>query len=65
MSISVETANAHKNDPAVLCCRAEAGTIIEVHNLEATQDAALSGFADAGIETTEIILETADTQWSV
>ena len=34
MSISVETANAHKNDPAVLCCRAEAGTIIEVHNLE-------------------------------
>ena len=33
MSISVETANAHKNDPAVLCCRAEAGTIIEVHNL--------------------------------
>lgn len=34
MSISIETANAHKNDPAVLCCRAEAGTIIEVHNLE-------------------------------
>jgi len=34
MSISVETANAHKNDPAVLCCRAEVGTIIEVHNLE-------------------------------
>ncbi|MBR4879978.1 MAG: D-proline reductase (dithiol) proprotein PrdA [Clostridia bacterium] len=34
MSISVETANAHKNDPAVLCCRAEEGTIIEVHNLE-------------------------------
>jgi len=34
MSISAETAQAHKNDPAVLCCRAEAGTIIEAHNLE-------------------------------
>lgn len=34
MSISVETAKEHKNDPAVLCCRVEAGTIIEAHNLE-------------------------------
>ena len=26
MSITAETAAAHKNDPAVLCCRAEIGT---------------------------------------
>ncbi len=34
MSISVETAKAHAKDPAVLCCRFEAGSIIEVSNLE-------------------------------
>lgn len=34
MSITAETAKQHANDPAVLCCRAEAGTIIEPANLE-------------------------------
>ena len=34
MSITVETAKAHENDPAVLCCRFEAGTVIEPSNLE-------------------------------
>lgn len=34
MSISAEYALAHKKDPAVLCCRTEAGTVIEAHNLE-------------------------------
>lgn len=34
MSITAETAKAHANDPAVLCCRAEEGTIIQVSNLE-------------------------------
>ncbi len=34
MSISAETAKEHANDPAVLCCRAEAGTVISAHNLE-------------------------------
>lgn len=34
MSISEETARAHKNDPAVLCCRAEAGVVLSSHNLE-------------------------------
>ena len=34
MSITAETAKAHANDPAVLCCRAEAGITIEVSNLE-------------------------------
>ena len=34
MSITAETAKAHANDPAVLCCRAEEGTTIEPANLE-------------------------------
>lgn len=34
MSITVETAKEHANDPAVLCCRAEAGIVIEPANLE-------------------------------
>ena len=34
MSISLEYAMEHKNDPAVLCCRAEAGTVLSEHNLE-------------------------------
>lgn len=34
MSITNETAKAHANDPAVTCCRFEAGTVIEAANLE-------------------------------
>ena len=34
MSITAETAKAHVNDPAVLCCRAEGGITIEPANLE-------------------------------
>ena len=34
MSITAETAKAHAKDPAVLCCRAEAGITIELANLE-------------------------------
>lgn len=34
MSITAETAKAHANDPAVLCCRAEAGITIDPANLE-------------------------------
>ncbi|WP_394238833.1 D-proline reductase (dithiol) proprotein PrdA [Niallia oryzisoli] len=34
MSITVETAKDHAKDPAVLCCRTEAGTIIKPDNLE-------------------------------
>ncbi len=34
MSITAETAQAHANDPAVTCCRFEAGTVIEPSNLE-------------------------------
>ncbi len=34
MSITPETAEKHKNDYAVVCCRTEAGTIIQADNLE-------------------------------
>ena len=34
MSITAETAKQHAKDPAVLCCRAEAGLTIEPANLE-------------------------------
>lgn len=34
MSITAETAKAHANDPAVLCCRAEGDITIEAANLE-------------------------------
>lgn len=34
MAITAETAKAHANDPAVLCCRAEEGSTIEPANLE-------------------------------
>lgn len=34
MSITAETAKEHAKDPAVLCCRAEAGITIEAANLE-------------------------------
>ena len=34
MSITADTAKQHVNDPAVLCCRAEEGTVIGPANLE-------------------------------
>ncbi len=34
MSITAETAKEHANDPAVLCCRAEEGTVLNAGNLE-------------------------------
>ena len=34
MSISAETAKQHAKDPAVLCCRAEEGTVLEPANFE-------------------------------
>lgn len=34
MAITLETAKEHGNDLAVVCCRTEAGTIIEASNLE-------------------------------
>ncbi|MCL6269254.1 D-proline reductase (dithiol) proprotein PrdA [Sansalvadorimonas sp. 2012CJ34-2] len=34
MAINSETAKAHENDPAVTCCRFEAGVVLEPSNLE-------------------------------
>ena len=34
MSITVEMANEHKNDPAVLCCRREAGQVLAAADFE-------------------------------
>ncbi len=49
MSISAETAKAHANDPAVSCCRFEAGTVIEVSNLE--DPAIFPDLVDSGLLT--------------
>ena len=47
MSISEETAKAHANDPAVLCCRAEAGVVLSSHNLE--DPAIFDDLVDSGL----------------
>lgn len=47
MSITAETAKAHALDPAVLCCRAEAGITIEPANLE--DPAIFDDLVDSGL----------------
>lgn len=47
MSITLETAKAHAKDPAVTCCRFEAGTVIEVSNLE--DPAIFADLQDSGL----------------
>ena len=47
MSITAETAKAHAHDPAVLCCRAEAGITIEPTNLE--DPAIFDDLVDSGL----------------
>ena len=49
MSITLETAKAHAKDPAVSCCRFEAGTVIEVSNLE--DPAIFPDLVDSGLLT--------------
>ncbi|MDR1773729.1 MAG: glycine/sarcosine/betaine reductase component B subunit, partial [Clostridioides sp.] len=49
MSITVETAKAHANDPAVSCCRFEAGITIEPSNLE--DPAIFPDLEDSGLLT--------------
>ncbi|EAC4616736.1 D-proline reductase (dithiol) proprotein PrdA [Listeria monocytogenes] len=49
MSITVETAKEHASDPAVLCCRAEAGITIEPSNLE--DPAIFADLEDSGLLT--------------
>lgn len=47
MSITAETAKEHKNDPAVLCCRAEEGTVLTAANLE--DPAIFDDLVDSGL----------------
>lgn len=47
MSITAETAKEHAHDPAVLCCRAEAGITIEAANLE--DPAIFDDLVDSGL----------------
>ena len=47
MSITAETAKEHAHDPAVLCCRAEAGITIEPANLE--DPAIFDDLVDSGL----------------
>lgn len=47
MSISLEYAMEHKNDPAVLCCRAEEGLVLSEHNLE--DPAIFDDLVDSGL----------------
>ncbi|HAX52708.1 D-proline reductase (dithiol) proprotein PrdA [Muricomes intestini] len=47
MSITAETAKEHAKDPAVLCCRAEEGTVIQAANLE--DPAIFDDLVDSGL----------------
>lgn len=47
MSISLECAKEHANDPAVLCCRAEEGVVLSSHNLE--DPAIFDDLVDSGL----------------
>ena len=47
MSITAETVKEHAHDPAVLCCRAEAGITIEAANLE--DPAIFDDLVDSGL----------------
>lgn len=47
MSISLEYALENKNEPAVLCCRAEEGTVLSEHNLE--DPAIFDDLVDSGL----------------
>ena len=51
MSISAKTAKAHANDPAVLCCRAEAGTKLAPSNFE--DPAIFPDLIDSGLLNTD------------
>lgn len=49
MSITLETAQQHANDPAVCCCRFEEGTIVAPENLE--DPAIFPDLEDSGLLT--------------
>lgn len=51
MSITAETAKQHANDPAVLCCRAEEGTLLDPSRFE--DPAIFPDLEDSGLLNTE------------
>ena len=51
MSISLEYALEHKNDPAVLCCRAEEGTVLDPSRFE--DPAIFPDLVDSGLLNTD------------
>ena len=57
MSITAETAKQHANDPAVLCCRAEEGTVLEPANFE--DPAIFPDLIDSGLLNTDALLSFA------
>ena len=59
MSITAETAKQHANDPAVLCCRAEAGITIEPANLE--DPAIFDELVDSGLLNLDVSNLTSNT----
>ena len=61
MSISVEYANEHKDSPAVLCCRAEEGTVLSAHNLEDSGLLSLEGALSIGQVLGARLTKTADS----
>ena len=56
MSITAETAKEHAHDPAVLCCRAEAGITIEPANLE--DPAIFDDLVDSGLLSLDAVSYT-------
>ena len=51
MSITAETAKQHANDPAVLCCRAEEGTVLDPSRFE--DPAIFPDLVDSGLLNTD------------
>ena len=62
MSITAETAKAHANDPAVLCCRAEGGITIEPANLE--DPAIFDELVDSGLLNLDGCLKIGQVLWA-
>lgn len=61
MSITAETAKEHAHDPAVLCCRAEAGITIEPANLE--DPAIFDDLVDSGLLNLDGLLNHRKKFW--
>ena len=63
MSISLEYALENKNQPAVLCCRAEEGTVLSEHNLE--DPAIFDDLVDSGLlDLTDAITIEQNRHWA-